>query len=126
MDILYLELAFFSLTFISLIYGIYYTIYKHKSSIDLNKSLSLPAMICFISLVILYLTLIIGFKFNLFSEYLTKWDNLGIINKVYCEGSSADGGASSINSKLKVLKMVKYQKLDIIFLMQVTILITLY
>ena len=34
MDILYLELAFFSLTFISLIYGIYYTIYKHNTLID--------------------------------------------------------------------------------------------
>lgn len=72
LDILFIELIFFSFTFISLIYGIYYTIYKHESAIDLNKTLSTPGMICFISIFILYLVLLIGFKLNFFSEYLGK------------------------------------------------------
>ncbi len=58
-------------------------------------------MICFISILLLYITLLIGLKFNLFSEYFAKWDNLGLIKKVYCEGSSGDGGSNNFNSKLK-------------------------
>ena len=103
LNLLYLELSFYALCFISLIYGIYYSINKHDCKLDLNKSLSLPGMICFISLLTLYIAFFIGFKFNLFTEYLIKWDSLGIVNKVYCEGSSGDtsGGSNNFNSKLK-------------------------
>jgi hypothetical protein len=99
------ELIFIILNIISVVFGIYYTIYKHESKIDFNKTLRMSAshstMIWFISIFFLYLAFLIGIKFNLFSEYFTKWENFGIFKKIYCEGSSGDGGNNYLNSKLK-------------------------
>ena len=101
------EIIYLGVSVISVVFGIYYTIYKHESKIDFNKTLRMTAshtaMIWIISIFILYLAFFIGLKFNLFTEYLIKWDSLGIVNKVYCEGSSGDtsGGSNNINSKLK-------------------------
>jgi hypothetical protein len=99
LNIQYLEFIFLFSTSISLIFGVYYSVYKHAYEIDLNRSISLFGKICLTTLFIIYLSFLIGIKFNLFSDLFSKWENLGIIKKVYCEGNS--GGSNNIDSKLK-------------------------
>jgi hypothetical protein len=105
LNILYSELIFLILSITSLIFGIYYTVYKHKTVIDLRKSLSIPGMICFISLLLLYIFIILGLKFNIFSDYFSKLENIEIIRKIYCEESG--GKSINVDSKLKAAETNK-------------------
>ena len=97
LQIQYLDLIYLFLSFTSLIFSIYYVIFKHITKIDLNKTLSLTGKICLLSILIIYLSLLIGLKSGLLLEYA---DNYGLFKnlKLYCESTDS---TNNINNNLK-------------------------
>jgi hypothetical protein len=68
LNIIYLDIIYLYCLIISLLIGIYYSIYKINVEIDLSKTLSFTGKFCFISLIIFYLSLFIGLRTGIILE----------------------------------------------------------
>jgi hypothetical protein len=62
LNIIYLDIIYLCSLIISILIGIYYSIYKVNIDIDLSKTLSFTGKVCFISFIIFYLCLFIGLR----------------------------------------------------------------
>jgi hypothetical protein len=94
LNILYLDIIYLSLSFISLITGIYYSIYKFNSEFDLNRTLSLTGKITFFSFILIYLSLFIGIRTGIIIEWFKEYE---LFEKIYCESSNPN----NLNSRLR-------------------------
>jgi len=73
LNIIYLDYVFISSLIISLLFGIYFSIYKfNNNEFDLNRTLSLTGKICFITFIVFYLSLFIGIRTGVLLEWLNK------------------------------------------------------
>lgn len=69
LNIIYLDYVFISSLIISLLFGIYFSIYKfNNNEFDLNRTLSLTGKICFITFIVFYLSLFIGIRTGVLLE----------------------------------------------------------
>jgi len=94
LNIEYLNIIFLSFSIISLLSGIYYSIYRFNSEFNLNRTLSITGRITFISFILIYLSLFIGLRSGIILDWINKFE---LIETIHCESS----GSSNLNSRLR-------------------------
>jgi len=94
LNIEYLDIIFLILSIISLIIGIYYSIYKFNVNIDLNKTLSFTGKITLFGIIIIYAGIFIGIRTGIILEWLSKFE---LIETIHCESNNP----TNLNSRLR-------------------------